>query len=651
MKYSYLLLVFLLSFSQPSFSETYQLSSPDKSVKIEVEITSLLTCSITKNDKTIVEARIQMDVNDNLLGLNPEVKSLKRNTANNVIHPVVPLKFSKIANSYNDLTLSFHKNFSVEFRAFNDGVAYRFITAFKDSVKITDEKLQLYWPQHTLLHLQQTPTFRTAYEEPYSHFPVESWTALDNHSTLPILAETSDGYKVLVSESDLNDYPCMFFKGNGNNMISAEFPEFPIRFGPDAKGKADVTSHADYIAKTNGTRTFPWRYLYMTGNDAQILENTMGNRLASPSLLKDNSWIKPGIATWDYWNGRALYGPNVKFKSGYNQATYKYFIDFASRRGIPYFIMDEGWALDKANPYVGNPNINLQELIDYARKKNVGIILWMPWETVDAHQELFAKYREWGISGMKIDFMKRSDQWMVNFYERTAKQAADNHLLVLFHGAFKPAGLEYKYPNILAYEGVRGMEQMQDCTPANTLYIPFMRNAVGAMDYTPGAMISMQPECYSSKSPESASIGTRAYQMALFTIFETGVQMMADSPTQYDKNEDCTAFITKTPVTWDETKGLCGKIGKYVVVAKRKGKVWYVSAITNDEGRSVTILLNFLQKGKKYTMTAFKDGVNADRNAMDYIKETKYTDADSVMNLNLSRNGGWTASFTPINER
>ena len=398
-----------------------------------------------------------------------------------------------------------------------------------------------------------------------------------------------------------------------------------------------------YIARTAGTRSFPWRYIVVAQNDAQLIENTMTCRLSTPSVLDDTSWLRPGQVSWEWWNGATPYGPDVNFKAGCNLETYKYFIDFAARFGIPYILMDEGWAKSTRDPYTPNPDVDLHELIRYGKEKGVGIVLWLTWLTVDRHLELFETFEKWGVKGVKIDFMDRSDQWMVNYYERVARKAAEHHLFVDFHGSFKPAGLEYKYPNVLSYEGVRGMEQMGDCRPDNSLYLPFMRNAVGPMDYTPGAMLSMQPEVYRADRPNSASIGTRAYQMALFVVFESGLQMLADNPTLYYRNEECTRFITQVPVTWDETRVLAAQAGEYVVVAKRKGNRWFIGGITNGKTRQFDLPLNFLQQGRTYSMTSFTDGINADRQAMDYRRNESRTDAAQSLHIQMARNGGFAA--------
>jgi alpha-glucosidase len=373
----------------------------------------------------------------------------------------------------------------------------------------------------------------------------------------------------------------------------------------------------------------------------------MTKKLAAESVIKDPSWIKPGQVSWEWWNDAAPYGPDVNFVSGYNLATYKYYIDFAAKQGIKYIIMDEGWAKDTRNPFDPNPDVDLKELLSYGKQKNVGIILWLTWLTVENNFDLFKTFSEWGVKGLKIDFMDRSDQWMVNYYERVAKEAAKYNLFVDFHGSFKPAGLEYKYPNILSYEGVRGMEQMGGATPDNSVYFPFMRNAVGPMDYTPGAMLSMQPEAYGAKRPNAASIGTRAYQMALFVIFESGLQMLADNPTLYYRNPDCTEFITKVPVTWDETRSLAAEAGQYAIVAKRKGEQWYIGGMTNNQEttRTFDIKLDFLKPGQAFKMVSFEDGINAGRQAMDYRRKESTVKAGETIHIKMARNGGFAAKI------
>ena len=622
-----------------------ELSSPNGEIKVTLNITDKIYYSIAYDgDVLLKDNSLQLALKDEVLGQNPRLRRRKYVSVDEQLTPVMPLKFSTVTNQYNQLTLTF-KNYSVEFRAYDDGVAYRFVTSRKGEVEVLGEEFAVNFPDDYLLHLQQPGGFKTSYEEPYTHVFSNEWKPSDKMSVLPVLIDTRKQYKILISESDLTDYPCMFLKGTGDNGIVSTFPKAPLAFGEDGDRSLKITQEADYIAKTSGARNYPWRYFVLTKDDRQLLENTMTYKLAGKNQLQDVSWIKPGQVSWEWWNDASPYGPDVNFVSGYNLETYKYYIDFASKFGIPYIIMDEGWAKSTRDPYTPNPKVDLHELIRYGKEKNVGIVLWLTWLTVENNFDLFKTFNEWGIKGVKIDFMDRSDQWMVNYYERVAKEAAKHHLFVDFHGSFKPAGLEYKYPNILSYEGVRGMEQMGGCYPDNSIYLPFMRNAVGPMDYTPGAMISMQPNVYRAERPNSASIGTRAYQLALFVIFESGLQMLADNPTLYYRNEDCTRFITSVPVTWDETVALEAKAGEYAIIAKRKGDKWFIGGMTNNgqTEREFAVKLDFLKKDRAYQMTSFEDGINAGRQAMDYHCKSSQVKNGDVLTVKMVRNGGFAA--------
>lgn len=622
-----------------------ELLSPDKIIKVELNISDKIYYSISYDKDILLQKNyVSLNLKDEQLGLNPKLVKDRRTSVNEVLSPVVPLKFSEVKNEYNQLSLDFKGDYTIEFRAFNDGIAYRFITKKKGEIEVVGEDCTINFPKEYLLHLQQPGGFKTAYEEVYTHVNSEAWKPSDKMSVLPILMDTKNNYKILMSESDLYDYPCMFIKSNGNNGILSTFPKVPVQFGEDGDRSVKILAEADYIAKTTGSRSFPWRYFVITKDDKAILENTMTYKLASKNVIDNTSWIKPGQVSWEWWNDASPYGDDVNFVSGYNLDTYKYYIDFASKFGIPYIIMDEGWAMSTLDPYTPNPKVDVHELIRYGKEKNVGIVLWLTWLTVDKNMDLFKTFADWGVKGVKIDFMDRSDQWMVNYYERVAAEAAKHQLFVDFHGSFKPAGLEYKYPNVLSYEGVRGMEQMGGCTPDNSIYLPFMRNAVGPMDYTPGAMISMQPNVYRAERPNSASIGTRAYQLALFVIFESGLQMLADNPTLYYRNSDCTDFITQVPTTWDETKALDAKVGEYAIVAKRKGDVWYIGGMVNgSEERTFELNMDFLNTGRVYKMTSFEDGINAGRQAMDYRrKESNITSGDKIT-IKMVKNGGWAA--------
>ena len=624
----------------------YELTSPDRQVKATVSVDEQLTYNLAYGNETLLDnCTLGMEVGEEKLGTNPKVVRASRKNVSETITPVVPLKYATVDNHYNQLLLKFRGGYSIEFRAFDNGFAYRFITDRKGSMEVKNETFGLHFPGDYLLHMQQPGGFKTSYEEEYRHVESKEWKESDRMALLPLLIDTRKDCKILFSESDLSDYPGMFLKSRGANSVEAVFPRVPLEFGEDGDRSQKILKEADYIARTEGKRNFPWRYFVIAPNDGDLIENTMTLQLAEKNVLDDTSWIKPGQASWEWWNGATPYGPDVNFEAGCNLDTYKYFIDFAAHYGIPYIIMDEGWAMSTRDPYTPNPKVDVHELIRYGKEKNVGIVLWLTWLTVENNFGLFETFEKWGVKGVKIDFMDRSDQWMVNFYERVAKEAAKHHLLVDFHGSFKPSGLEYKYPNVISYEGVRGMEQMGGCRPDNSVYLPFIRNAVGPMDYTPGAMLSMQPEVYRSERPNSASIGTRAYQMALFVIFESGLQMMADNPTLYYRNDECSRFLTQVPQTWDETIALKAKVGEYVIVAKRKGEKWYIGGMTNNQQKERTfdIALDFLPEGKTCKITSFEDGINANRQAMDYRKKEQTLKKGDILHVRMARNGGFAA--------
>lgn len=626
-------------------AKSFELKSPSGEVSVTVDIGEQIRYSVYGGGKPLLtDSSLALCLREGTLGDKPHLTGHKASPVNRTFRPVVAFKFEEIRDRCNMLRLDFRGGWAVEFRAYDDGMAYRFVTALGHDIEVLSEKVVIRFPDGYTAVVQQPGGFKTAYEEPYSLIETNGWKPGDPMSVLPVLIDTRQGYKLLLSESALSDYPCMFLEGDGANGMKGTFPKVPLAYEESGDRSMRILQEADYIARTKGTRAFPWRYFVIAKDDGQLIENTMTARLAEQQAIADASWIEPGQVSWEFWNAASPYGPDVDFVAGFNTATYKYYIDFAAEYGIPYIIMDEGWARSTRDPYTPNPAVDVHELIRYGREKGVGIILWMTWLVVENHFEMFEELSKWGVKGVKIDFMDRSDQWMVNYYERVAAEAARHKMVVAFHGSFKPAGLEYKYPNVLAYEGVRGMENMGGCTPANSVWFPFIRNAVGPMDYTPGAMLSMQPESYCGNRPNAASIGTRAYQMALFVLFETGLQMLADNPTLYYRNDECTRFISRVPVTWDETRALKAVAGKFAVVAKRKGDKWYVGAINgSNEGIELEIPLDFLTPGKNYTMTGFEDGINAFRQAMDYRKTQRRVDSTGKATLKIARNGGWAA--------
>ena len=616
------------------------LLSPSGKIKLEVNVFSDLTLNVYAGSENILkDCRLSLQIGKEQFGKNPVLSGSKRSCINEEIRPVVPLKYSVVSNKANQLTLSFKGNINVELRAYDNGIAYRFvINKGKGKVSVVNEGLDLNLPAAYTAHISKTGGFFTSYENPYTHLSTADYKKGDEMTYLPILLQTPQGTNVLFSESNVRDYPHLFLAPTGNNGFTSVFPKSPETWVPSGDRGWKVTKERDCIAYTDGKRALPWRFAVI-GDDATIASNQMELVLAGKNEIIDTSWIKPGQVNWDWWNHWTVWG--VDFETGINNDTYKHIIDVASKYGVEYVLLDEGWNKRVEDPFTTRDEIDVKELVEYGAMKNVGIILWLSWLTVEQHHDLIPYYAKMGVKGLKIDFMDHSDQWMVNFYERVAKECAANKLLVDFHGSFKPAGLEQRYPNLISYEGVRGMEQGSGCEPSNSIWLPFMRNAVGPMDFTPGSMSSAQPEDNRGTGSNPMGSGTRAYQMALYVCFESGVQMLADSPTRYLKEDECTQFISSVPTTWDDTRVLAAKAGDYYVVAKRKGDQWFIGAISGErkEPLDLTISLDFLTKGGQ--LTYFRDGRNAHRIGVDYKKVEQAVTPQTKLNLHIVRNGGW----------
>lgn len=628
--------VFLVASAQ-SLAATERMSSPDGKVRLEVTTGDTLRMSVFYGDEQIVKSSpLCLQVQQEWLGVRPKVKGVHRSYVNQLLQNVVPIKNAVTRDEAQLLTIRFAGRYSVEFRVYNNGVAYRFVLDRKGQVEVTNELMTLHLPSSLKGHLSQTRGFWTSYEEPYTHVALADYHPQDEMTHLPVLFETEKGTKLLLSESDVRDYPAMFLKSAGNGALTTIFPQAPAAWEPLGDRGFNVTKEQPFIARINGKRSLPWRFL-VVGDDQTIAANEMERILGGKCQLTDVSWIKPGKVSWDWWNHWTIW--NVDFETGINNQTYKYFIDFAAKYGIEYILLDEGWNKDVRNPYVTRDDIDIRELVAYGRQRGVGVILWLAWLTVENHMELIKHYADMGVKGLKIDFMDHSDQWMVNFYERVAEECAKHKLIVDFHGSFKPAGLEIRYPNVISYEGVRGLENGAGCQPDNTIWLPFIRNAVGGMDFTPGSMASAQPEDNHGSGSLPMGSGTRAYQMAMYVCFESGLQMLADSPTRYMQADDCTRYIASVPTTWDESRVLSAKAGEYYVVARRKGQKWYIGAMTGSRPQQLTISLDFL-KGNGL-LTGFRDGRNAHRIAVDYQRFQQQVTPTDQLTINLTRNGGW----------
>jgi len=640
-----------------SAQKSYELTSPDGTIKVSITLSDRISYSIANNGEVLLKDNIAaLTLRNGALGAKPSLASQKHNAVDEIIRPVVPFKFAEVRNQYKQLILNFKGNYSLEFRAFDDGVAYRFITNKKGVVEVMNETFDLSFTGDYLLHTQfpGDQGFNFFYESPYSHVESREWKPENQMSGLPVLIDTRKGVKILISEADLVDYPCLFLKGKGaENGVSAVFSNAPLETKYDSNGRnIRIAKSADYIAKTDGTRTFPWRWFVVAKNDGQLIESTMNARLA-PHTTADFSWVKPGMSAWDWINRRADFGPEVNYVSGVSTEAYKHYIDFASRNNIPYLILDEGWSVNNAHPKEVKQSVDLQELIRYGRSKNVGLLLWITFAGIQEDFEddsfnLFEHFSNMGIVGFKIDFMDRNDQWIVDFYEKCAAEATKYKMIIELHGSYKPTGMEFRYPNVLSYEGVRGFENGGNCTPDNSLYLPFMRNVTGPMSFTPGSMLNVQPEHYNRIGPNFIMKGTRVHHIAYYILFESGLQMISDSPRQFDMNPDCRDFIFATPVVWHETHSLAAEAGKYAIVARRNGNKWWIGGITNNDEklREFDVTLDFLPEGKTFTMTAFEDGPNADSQAMDYNLSTRKVKRGDRLHISLARNGGFAASLS-----
>ena len=404
-----------------------------------------------------------------------------------------------------------------------------------------------------------------------------------------------------------------------------------------------VVRSADYLAETQGNRSYPWRVLIIAHEDRQLLESEMVYKLAKPCELPDTDWIRPGKVAWDWWNALNIYG--VDFKSGVNTATYKYYIDFASKNGLEYIILDEGW-YDLKDIMKVVPEIDMDELLAYGRQKNVGIILWTTWKALeDKMTEAMDRFEKWGIKGIKVDFMQRDDQWMVNFYYRTARLAGRHKLLVDYHGAYKPTGWIRTLPNVVSSEGVKGLENLKWSRlpdPEHNLTLPFTRMVAGPMDYTPGAMINKDSASFNIDFGAPMSLGTRCQQLALYVVFESPLQMLADNPSNYEREPGCMEFLRQVPSVWDETRVLQAAMGDYVALARRNGTTWYLAAMTDWTGRDLDISLGFLGQGN-FQMDVWQDGVNVDKYAADFQRQQQSVTAASRVKIRLAGGGGWVA--------
>ena len=646
-------IIFLFSVSCfISTAQDFEIKSPNGQIAIQVNSSDNISWSAKLNGASVVEKSIvNMVFSEGAsFGVEPKLKSHTIKSLSSMIYPIIPHKNAEIKDDYTELSLRFKGNYKLNFRVYNDGVAYQFLDDSKGERQVISEQMDLTFPEGTT-SLFPLEASMYSHNECYYFDKAVIDIPSEEFCSLPVLFKT-DKTNILFTETALHDYPGLFLKGNSNTTLSTQFPKYVLETVAQ-NGNSDrnqtITKEADYIAKTSGNRAFPWRVFVITNDDSKLVESDLSFKLAKPNTLKNTDWIKPGKVAWDWYNANNIYG--VNFKSGLNPATYKYYIDFASRNNIEYVILDEGWTKSTTDILHVNPDMDVEELISYGAEKGVGIILWVLWKPLDENQtEILETYKKWGAKGIKIDFMQRNDQYMVSSYEKIAKQCAELELLVDYHGAFKPSGLRRAYPNILNYEGVRGNENnkwSKENSPEHNVTLPFIRMVAGPLDYTPGAMNNAQEANHAISFARPISLGTRAHQVAMYIVYEAPLQMLCESPSRYYEEQETVDFITQIPTTWDETKALQASVGNFIAIARKKDDTWYIGAMTDWDERTLELDLFFLDEGD-YRMEIFKDGINANTFAEDYRIETIDVNKDSEIDAKMAKGGGWAAIITKI---
>lgn len=650
MKSPYFIFLLILSFTnlrgQPA--REHVLSSPDGGIRTEIRLEDRILIRVWQGEALVLDgvSPVLSLKGGRHLGRDPRLKDAVQSSHKEILKPVIPVKSSGISDHYNELLLAFRDHYSLRIRAYPNGITYRFETGLRDEILVEDETVDLEFAGDYTVYYPEEQSLISHYERVYQ---VKQISEIEEKSfcSLPVLFKTGAGSFLLITEADLYDYPCLFLERSGKGFAS-KFPKYVLEVEQSGDRKEIIRKEAAYIARTEGERSFPWRVFVLADDPSDLISCSLVWQLSRPLQLENTGWIRPGKVAWEWWNAMNVKG--VDFESGLNTATYRYYIDFASRFGLEYILMDEGWSRSTTNIREPAEDIDLQALIRYGQEKGVGIILWALWKPLEEDLTgILDLYRDWGVKGIKVDFMQRADQYMVNYYERVAREAAARELLVDFHGAFKPGGLRRAYPNVVNYEGVKGMENNKwshDISPQHDLTIPFIRMVAGPMDFTPGAMDNAQKENFFPRYMRPMSQGTRCHQVAMYVIYESPIQMLADNPTNYLMDETCTRFIARIPTVWDETVVLEAQVAESLVLARRRGNAWYIGGMTDWTARSFEIPLDFLPDGE-YGIEILQDGVNAEKWASDYKRiETGVSPGDTIR-IEMAKGGGWAAIIEP----
>ena len=647
------ILSLLLLIGNASFAakeKKYVLSSPDGTLKVEISAGNELAYQVMHGNDTILShSNIGLVLeNGTIVGKTPRITGeRRRKIKDNMESPFY--RFKEFVATGNELDLKLKGGFGIIFRAYNEGVAYRFYTTQSSDIIIKEEQAEFNFKEDYTAYLPYTTNDKKpmamAYQNVYDITPLSK--AQPKLAFLPVTVDCGS-VKLTLLESDLEAYPGMFVQSQqGKYGLKGVFAPYPAKtdFYPWRKQEY-VTETTDFISRSRGSRSYPWRVLAITEKDTDMPVNNLVYALASPNRIGDTSWIKTGKVAWDWWNDWNLKG--VPFKAGINMDTYKYYIDFASRNGLEFIVLDEGWYDPKSGDMLTViPELDLPELIAYGKSKGVEIVLWTVFNVLDSQLEAACKkYADMGIKGFKVDFLDRDDQTAVEMVYRIAEMTARYKLTLDLHGIYKPTGINRTYPHIINFESVFGMEEVKwtdikNNMPLYDVTFPYIRMMAGPVDYTPGAMRNATKADWRAMYYTPASMGTRCHQLAAYIVHDSPFTMLCDAPTNYLNEQECVDFIASLPVEVDYTFIASGELGKYIVTVRKKDVNWYIGGMTSWDERDVQLDFSFLPEGMSYTAVLFKDGVNANKQAEDYRKETIRIDKDSRLTLHLASGGGF----------
>ena len=629
----------------------FKLTSPDGEIVVNVNVDDSITYTVAYKGQVILNpSRIALEFADadnfgeGLTGAKGSVSTINRN----VTAPFY--RQSSLTESANELHLTLNDSSAITFRAYNDGVAYRIETGYNTPRIVVNETAEFNLAGSPEMLVPIVPSVKTSFEKTYTKASLDTLDTGDKLMFLPVYADFGDTGRVLVCESNLESYPGMFLTAKDGKM-KGKYAQYPdsVYYHPTRMEEMVVTTK-NYIAEVEGTRTYPWRILAIAADETGLPVNNMVYLLGEENRIGDYSWIKPGKVAWDWWNAWGL--KNVDFKPGIDTRTYKAYIDFASEYGIEYIVMDEGWS----DPKTGNilesiPEINLEEIIAYGKEKNVGVWLWMVCNALDfTLDEACEKYSKMGIKGFKLDFIDRDDQLAVERVYRVSAAAAKYGIMLDIHGMYKPTGINRTFPNVVNFEGVFGLENLKWSNPDMPEYdvtFPYIRMAQGPVDYTPGGFRNRTKDTYEINYYDPQTQGTRAHQVAMYIVYDAPFGMLCDNPTEYMSDGACTSYIAAIPTVYDETIIPAGKIGEYLVTARREGDIWWIAGLTNWAPRELSIDMPFLTEGVEYTGSLLTDGDDADKTATSYAITEITADSKTPLNVKMAPGGGFALKLQP----